>query len=41
MYNPQAEANGKFFKVLEFLDWELDGEVKTRFLPLSITPEFL
>ena len=28
--NPQSEVNGKFYEVIEFLDWELEQDVKAR-----------
>ena len=30
--NPQSEVNGKFYEVMEFLDWELEQDVKARII---------
>jgi DNA-binding cell septation regulator SpoVG len=30
--NPQSEASGKFYDMLEFLDWELEQEVKAKII---------
>ena len=30
--NPQSEASGKFYDMLEFLDWELEQEVKVKII---------
>ena len=30
--NPQAEVNGKFYDMMEFLDWDLEQDVKARII---------
>jgi len=30
--NPQTEVNGKYYEILEFLDWELEQTVKAKIL---------
>ena len=30
--NPQSEANGNFYEIVEFLDWELEQTVKEKIL---------
>jgi len=30
--NPQSEVSGKFYEVIEFLDWELEQDVKAKII---------